>query len=115
MVTSHQINTEDSTFELPLSWDGLWNGWTETNETKTHAVSDALIISLSNLGKVDIEYISSITGKSHADIIAALKGSIYQNPETWNETYHLGWETTEEYLSGNLMRKWRQAYEANQR
>lgn len=84
MVTSHQINTEDSTFELPLSRDGLWNGWTETNETKTHAISDALIISLSTLGRVDIEYISSITGKSHRDIIDALKGSIYQNPETWN-------------------------------
>lgn len=70
-------------------------------------------MSLSNLARVDIEYISSITGEDYKTVISALKGSIYQNPETWDECFYKGWETSEEYLSGNLMRKWKKADEAN--
>ena len=70
-------------------------------------------MSLNTLGKVDIEYISSVTGADYKDVISTLKGSIYQNPLTWNECFYQGWETAEEYLSGNLMRKWNTAVEAN--
>ena len=35
------------------------------------------------------------------------------NPETWDECFYKGWETAEEYLTGNLMRKWQSAFNAN--
>lgn len=72
-------------------------------------------MSLSNLGKVDIEYISAVTGADYKSIISALKGSIYQNPDTWNECFYQGWETAEEYLSGNLMRKLKAAKKADEK
>ena len=33
------------------------------------------------------------------DVIKELKGSIFQNPLTWDEVYYKGWETKEEYLA----------------
>ena len=72
-----------------------------------------MILSLNTLGRVDIEYISSVTGADYKTVISTLKGSIYQNPQTWNECFYKGWETADEYLSGNLMRKWKAAEQAN--
>ena len=72
-------------------------------------------MSLTTLGKVDIEYISAITGEDYKTVICALKGSIYQNPEKWNECFYKGWETAEEYLSGNLMRKWQVVVDTNRK
>lgn len=108
-------DTYEAEVELPLSWDELTASSTEGTEVNVSSISDGLIMSLSNFGKVDIEYIATITGESYRTVIDVLKGSIYQNPETWNECFYLGWETAEEYLSGNLMRKWKQAKEANER
>ena len=108
-------DTYEPEVELPLSWDELTESSPEGTEVNVSSISDGLIMSLSNFGKVDIEYIATITGESYRTVIDVLKGSIYQNPETWNECFYLGWETAEEYLSGNLMRKWKQAKEANER
>lgn len=99
--------------DLPLDWSNIFNSDVRTQGVHTESVPDALIMSLSTLGKVDIEYISSVTGADYKTVISTLKGSIYQNPLTWNECFYQGWETAEEYLSGNLMRKWKAANEAN--
>lgn len=99
--------------DLPLDWENAFNQDVRTQGIHADSISDGLIFSLSNLGRVDIEYISSITGEDYKTIIGALKGSIYQNPETWDECFYKGWETSEEYLSGNMMRKWKAAKEAD--
>ncbi len=72
-----------------------------------HAETEAqgLMLCLANLGLVDIEYISQITSMSMKTVIQALKGSIYQNPLTWGECFYKGWETADEYLSGDIGRK----------
>ncbi len=72
------------------------------------------MLSLANLGKVDIEYIAAISGSDLKTVIQTLRGSIYQNPATWNECFYKGWETAEEYLSGHLLPKWKAAKEANE-
>lgn len=87
--------------DLPFDWENAFNQDVRTQGIHADSISDGLIFSLSNLGRVDIEYISSITGEVYKTIIGALKGSIYQNPETWGECFYKGWETSEEYLSGN--------------
>lgn len=99
--------------DLPFDWENAFNQDVRTQGIHADSISDGLIFSLSNLGRVDIEYISSITGEDYKTIIGALKGSIYQNPETWGECFYKGWETSEEYLSGNMMRKWKAAKEAD--
>lgn len=104
---------EVTCMDLPLDWENAFNQDVRTQGIHADSISDGLIFSLSNLGRVDIEYISSVTGEDYRTIIGALKGSIYQNPETWDECFYKGWETSEEYLSGNMMRKWKAAKEAD--
>lgn len=99
--------------DLPINWNNYFDSDTRTQGIHVENISDALVMSLNTLGKVDIEYISSITGSDYKTVICALKGSIDQNPLTWNERFYKGWETSEEYLSGNLMKKLKEANEAN--
>ena len=73
---------------------------------------EALQISKNELGKVDISYIEQLTGLDYDTIINDLKGAIYKNPvvETFNANEDIkynGWETADEYLSGNVKQKLR--------
>lgn len=104
---------EVTSMDLPLDWENVFDQDVRTQGVHADSISDGLMYSLSDLGRVDIEYISSITGEDYKTIICALKGSIYQNPETWGECFYKGWETSEEYLSGNMIRKWKAAKEAD--
>lgn len=61
--------------------------------------SDALALSLSNTGAVDIDYMADLTGQKPADVVKALKGFIYKDPAA--DAY----VTADEYLSGNVREK----------
>ena len=100
--------------DLPLDWENVFDSDVRTKGVHVDSASDALVLSQTTLGRVDIEYMASITGKTYKEIITTLKGAIYQNPETWEECFYKGWETADEYLTGNLARKWNIASEANQ-
>lgn len=104
---------EVTCMDLPLDWNNVFNSDIRTQGVHTDSISDALIMSLTTLGEVDIEYISSVTGETYKTVIETLKGSIYQNPNKWGECFYKGWETAEDYLSGNLMRKWKIAKTEN--
>ncbi|MBO4217080.1 MAG: DEAD/DEAH box helicase family protein [Clostridia bacterium] len=106
---------EVTSMDLPLDWDNVFDSDVRAQGVHTDSIPDALIICLSTLGRVDIEYISSITGADCKTVICALKGAIYQNPDTWDECFYKGWETAEEYLSGNMLRKWNSANRANRK
>ncbi len=101
--------------DLPLTWENAFCSDERVRGVHAESVSDALVLCLANLGKVDIEYIAAITGETYKTVIGSLDGSIYQNPENWNECFYKGWETADEYLSGNLMRKWQAAEAANKK
>lgn len=60
---------------------------------------DALILSISEKARVDIEYIQQLTGKTQEEVIKDLEGSIYKDPIS--EEY----VTVDEYLSGNVRNK----------
>lgn len=110
-----EVAAESPVMELPLDYENLFHGDERSQGVHTDSISDALVLSLHNIGRVDIEYISSITGRQHTEIITALKGSIYQNPEKMENCFYKGWETADEYLSGNLRRKYAFAKAANER
>ncbi len=67
--------------------------------TKADNSIDALILSISEKARVDIEYMQEITGKMQEEIIKDLEGSIYKDPIS--EEYL----TVDEYLSGNVREK----------
>lgn len=106
---------EVTCMDLPLDWSNPFYADERATGIYIENISDALVKSLTTLGKVDIEFIASVTGNDYKTVINALKGSIYQNPLTWNECFYQGWETADEYLSGNLMQKWKTAKKANRK
>lgn len=67
--------------------------------TKADTSQDAYVISMNEYGKVDIGYMSKLTGKTLDEIKTDLKGSIFLNPA------NLEWESASKYLSGNVKEK----------
>ena len=63
--------------------------------------SEALALSISEKAKVDMPYMSRLTGKTEEALATELAGIIFLNPQ--NEQY----ETSDEYLSGNVREKLR--------
>ena len=109
------LMSEITSMDLPLEWANSYAGTEAAAGIVSQSAADALILSIHNLGRVDIEYISMICGQSCKEVITALKGSLFQNPDTWQECFYKGWETADTYLSGNLMRKYRTAEKANEK
>jgi SAM-dependent methyltransferase len=60
---------------------------------------DALLITLGERGRVDLEHVASLLKRRVADVIPELRGAIFLNPQTDR------WETEDEYLSGNVRAK----------
>lgn len=67
--------------------------------SKVNNSVDALILSISEKARVDIEYMKKLTGKSEELLVKELEGSIYKDPIS--EEYL----TADEYLSGNVREK----------
>ena len=67
--------------------------------TEVNNSVDALILSISEKAKVDMEYMSNLTGKTEQELVKDLVGSIYKDP--MKEIY----VTADEYLSGNVREK----------
>lgn len=101
------------TLDLPLDWGDAFYPGEALCETHVDTIGDGLVLSLANLGRVDIEYIAAISETDCPRVSKALKGLIYQNPLTWNKQPYAGWETADEYLSGRLIEKWEAAREAS--
>ena len=67
--------------------------------TSVDTASEALAVSLGEKARVDLAYMSELTGKSEEDVAKELAGIIFQNPVTEK------WETADEYLSDNVREK----------
>ena len=98
----------DEAIDLPLdasllTMDG--SSGPENEPASAGSISDALIQCIRDTTKVDIERIAGLAGADPWDVIRTLRGAIYCNPETWGGDPFQGWETADEYLSGNLRYK----------
>lgn len=116
----YQVRLKDServsrivNMELDLDYENLFESAEEVEGIHADSLSDGLILSLTNLGRVDIEYISKITDNTLQDVISGLKGSIFQDPFLFEECFYKGWVSKDEYLSGNVYKKYKEAKEAN--
>lgn len=71
--------------------------------TKVDTANEALILSLSEKAKIDIEYMKSLTDKTEKELIKELEGQIFEVPDKLiGEPKYV---TADEYLSGNVRRK----------
>ena len=79
----------------------------------TDTAEQALIVSLNQLGYVDIDYMAKLCDKDVYAVADELKGKIFRNPkkaqELGEDNFSNGWETAEEYLSGYVVDKLKEA------
>ncbi|MBO7214269.1 MAG: DEAD/DEAH box helicase family protein [Clostridia bacterium] len=101
----------DEVISLDLGSIDLFSAPTKTVNALTSA--DGLVHSLNTYGCVDIKYISSLTNKPVKTVLNDLRGSIYQNPEKFVGDITTGWETADEYLTGNIGEKLKTAKKLN--
>ena len=67
--------------------------------TSVDTPSEALALSIGEKAKVDVPFMVQLCGKPEHEITDELAGAIFRNPVTQQ------WETSDEYLSGNVREK----------
>nr|WP_243243858.1 SNF2-related protein [Ruminococcus sp. D54t1_190329_F1] len=76
--------------------------------------SEALAVSISEKACVDMDYMSQLTGKTKDELAGELQGVIFRVPGQLEQDGTPHYVTADEYLSGNVRRKLRQAQRAAQ-
>ena len=71
--------------------------------------SEALTLSIAEKAEVNMEYMSNLTGKTAEELASELRGVIFHDPTLGAIEDNEGWVTADEYLSGNVRQKLRQA------
>ena len=74
--------------------------------------SEALAVSISEKACVDMGYMSQLTGKTKEELAGELQGVIFRVPGQLEQDGTPHYVTADEYLSGNVRRKLRQAQRA---
>ena len=80
--------------------------------TSVDTASEALAVSIAEKARVDMEYMEQLTGKTSDELAAELQGVIFRLPGPVPEGERPVYVTADEYLSGNVRRKLRQAQRA---
>lgn len=79
--------------------------------TRADSPKDALVVSLADLGRVDIGHMAKLTGKPESDIVKALHDDL-KEPLIFRDPVTNTWETASYYLSGNVKAKAKAAQDA---
>ena len=80
--------------------------------TSVDTASEALAVSIAEKAGVDMEYMAGLTGKTQEELALELRGVIFRLPGPLAEGEMPRYVTADEYLSGNVRRKLRQAQRA---
>ena len=80
--------------------------------TTVDTASEALAVSISEKACVDMAYMEQLTSKTGEELAAELRGVIFRLPGSVPEGERPQYVTADEYLSGNVRRKLRQAQRA---
>ena len=67
--------------------------------TKVDTPKEALIVSMNEFGRPDLEFMENLCGRPADEITGDLAGLIYQNPD------NMQWELADHYLTGNVKAK----------
>ena len=79
--------------------------------TSVDTPSEALAVSIGEHGKVDLPYMAELLGTpgNYERITTELSGVIFKDPAADADDLEAGWQTADEYLSGNVRDKLRMA------
>ena len=79
--------------------------------TSVDTPSEALAVSIGEHGKVDLPYMAELLGTpgEYGRITTELSGVIFKDPAADADDMEAGWQTADEYLSGNVRDKLRMA------
>ena len=79
--------------------------------TSVDTPSEALAVSIGEHGKVDLPYMAELLGTpgNYERITTELSGVIFKDPAADADDPEAGWQTADEYLSGNVRDKLRMA------
>ncbi len=80
--------------------------------TAVDTASEALAVSIAEKAEVDMAYMAELSGKTQEELAQELRGVIFRLPEPLAEGESPRYVTADEYLSGNVRRKLRQAQRA---
>ena len=72
---------------------------------KVDTAVEALALSIGEKARVDMEYMSRLTGKDEENLFSDLKGVVFLNPN-YKEGVNEKYLPADEYLSGNVRQKW---------
>lgn len=111
LLCSLEIVAEDGTLERKADMFTKRTIKPHETVTKVDTASEALSLSLSEKACVDMEYLCSLTGKSAGEVEEELKGVIFRLPES-EGMEHPRFVSEDEYLSGNVRKKLREAKQA---
>ncbi len=72
--------------------------------TSVDTASEALAVSIAEKARVDMEYMSSLTGKTEEELAGELRGVIYMDLNRRPDGSYT-WRTADDFLSGNVREK----------
>ncbi len=83
----------------------------ECTVTSVDTPSEALAVSIGEHGRVDLPYMAELLGSpgDYERITTELQGVIFKDPSADADEPEAGWQTADEYLSGNVRNKLRMA------
>ena len=83
----------------------------EHTVTSVDTPSEALAVSIGEHGRVDLPYMAELLGSpgDYERITTELSGVIFKDPSADADEPEAGWQTADEYLSGNVRNKLRMA------
>ena len=74
--------------------------------THVDTAQEALAVSIGEHARVDLPFMAQLCGKTETELVTDLQGSIFKDPQRGK------WQPADEYLSGNVRRKLREAQRA---
>jgi N12 class adenine-specific DNA methylase len=113
LLSSLEILNEDGELERKADMFTKRTIKQKTVVTHVDTASEALSVSLGEKGRVDLEYMSALTGKDEATLTTELRGvifadyrmDVYSNNIKHVEVHDVTYRTADEFLSGNVREK----------
>ena len=109
LLTSLEVTDSDGNFVRKADMFTKRTIKQKLNITRVDTASEALALSLAEKAGIDIPYMTDLTGKDEATLVEELRGVIFQLPDMADHEGHPIYVTADEYLSGNVRKKLRQA------
>ena len=107
LLCSLEVLNEDGTLKRKADMFSKRTIKRQEVATSVDTPSEALAVSMSEKARVDLQYMEGLLGgpENHEWILNELSGVIFKNPLSDLNDDYAGWETADEYLSGNVREK----------